>query len=72
MHGALEDFLTKRGYSKYALQSEIVTEDMLDGMSFEANSYSISKDKNGNDQVQINQADGKPFETQTTVVQSCN
>uniref|UniRef100_A0A1I7TZZ1 Site-specific DNA-methyltransferase (adenine-specific) n=1 Tax=Caenorhabditis tropicalis TaxID=1561998 RepID=A0A1I7TZZ1_9PELO len=71
----LEELLAKLGYSKYALESEIVTEDMLDEMYFQ-NTYCVTdtifKDNNCNSHLQMMQADGQPFDINPTFVKTSN
>ncbi|CAI2357578.1 unnamed protein product [Caenorhabditis sp. 36 PRJEB53466] len=73
----LVKLLAKRGYSRLALQSEIVTEDMLDEMFPEVdtkmNSHNHHHSKfDRTDRCIPTYADGKPFDTTPTLVASCN
>ncbi|KAF1746882.1 hypothetical protein GCK72_023340 [Caenorhabditis remanei] len=74
----IEEFLSKLGYSKHALESEIVTEDLLDEMCFQrqtaycADPNDLFEDENGNGLCRMMQADGKPFDSKPTLVKTCN
>ncbi|CAL2049101.1 unnamed protein product [Caenorhabditis brenneri] len=73
----LKELLIKLGYSEYALESEIITEDMLDEMDFKDEliccvTKDLFKDDNGNVNCKKVAADGKSFDIKSTVAKSCN
>uniref|UniRef100_A0A8R1DUS6 Uncharacterized protein n=1 Tax=Caenorhabditis japonica TaxID=281687 RepID=A0A8R1DUS6_CAEJA len=69
----LEGLLVKLGYSRYALDSDVVTEDMLDQM-ITANEFANLTDKKPDQPKGFYPicADEKPFVTKPTLLASCN